>query len=119
MATDQRIVDFICEQAQLPGQLSFRKMFGEYALYLDGKVIALICDNHLYLKPTPEGRALLGKPNEASPYPGAKPHFQLGDEVEDRDLLRQLFRATWAALPEPKPKKPKPPKAAKRRTDKA
>lgn len=110
MASEQRIVDYICEQAHLPGQLSCRKMFGEYALYMDGKVIAFICDNLLYLKPTPEGRAILGKPVEAPPYPGAKLYFQLGDEIEERDLLRQLIRATWAVLPEPKPKKSKPAK---------
>jgi TfoX/Sxy family transcriptional regulator of competence genes len=113
MASDQRIVDYICEQANLPGQLSYRKMFGEYALYLDGKVIALICNNLLYVKPTPEGRVILGRPNEAPPYPGAKLHFQLGDEIEDRDLLCQLFRGTWAVLPEPKPKKPKQAKPIK------
>jgi TfoX/Sxy family transcriptional regulator of competence genes len=113
MASDQRIADYICEQANLPGQLSYRKMFGEYALYMDGKVIAFICDNLLYLKPTPEARGILGQPVEAPPYPGAKLYFQLGDEIEDRDQLRQLFRVTWSVLPMPKPKAPKDAKPVK------
>ena len=107
MASDQSFVDYVCEQAGLPGRLSFRKMFGEYALYLDGKVIALVCDNLLFVKPTPDGKAILGGTTDAPPYPGAKPHFQLGDEIDDRDRLRQLFQATAFALPVPKPKKPK------------
>lgn len=108
MASDQTFVDYICEQAGLPGELRYRKMFGEYALYLDGKVVALVCDNLLFVKPTPQGRAILGVTAELPPYPGAKPHFQLGDEIDDRERLRHLFRATAAALPVPKPKTPKP-----------
>ena len=107
MASDQTFVDYICEQADLPGQVTYRKMFGEYALYLDGKVIALVCDNLLFVKPTPEGKTILGVTTDLSPYPGAKPHFRLGDEIDDRERLRHLFRATYLALPMPKPKKPK------------
>jgi TfoX/Sxy family transcriptional regulator of competence genes len=115
MASDQSFVDYICDHADLPGQITYRKMFGEYALYLDGKVIALVCDNLLFVKPTPEGKAILGETTDAPPYPGAKPHFQLGDEIDDRQRLRHLFQATFLALPMPKPKKPKPPKPKTRR----
>jgi TfoX/Sxy family transcriptional regulator of competence genes len=111
MASDQSFVDYICEQADLPGRLSFRKMFGEYALYLDGKVIALVCDNLLFVKPTPEGKAILGQTTDAPPYPGARLHFQVGDEIDDRQRLRHLFEATFMALPMPKPKKSKAIKA--------
>ena len=36
--------------------LSYRKMFGEYALYLDGKVVALVCDRST-AKPKSERKA--------------------------------------------------------------
>lgn len=104
MATDPSLIDFICEQAGLPGELSARKMFGEYALYLDGKVIALVCDNQLFVKPTAEGIACLAQVTEHPPYPGAKPHLRIDAEIEDRDLLQRLFKATARALPLPKPK---------------
>ena len=42
MATRIGTVEFICDQAGLGKRLTFRKMFGEYALYLDGKVVALL-----------------------------------------------------------------------------
>jgi TfoX/Sxy family transcriptional regulator of competence genes len=104
MATDQHYVEHICEQANLPGALSYKKMFGEYALYLDGKVVALVCDNQLFIKPTDDGRKILGTPAEHPPYPGAKPHFRVDAEIDDRERLKKLFLATARALPAPKPK---------------
>ena len=105
MASEERIVQYIAEQTGLGSLLSWRKMFGEYALYLDGKVVALVCDNHLFVKPTPAGRAWLPDAREASPYPGAKPHLLLEDEVEDRERLARLLLATAQELPPPKPKR--------------
>ena len=55
MASTQIYVDEICRRANLADQLTAKKMFGEYALYLDGKIVGLICDNQLYLKPTEAG----------------------------------------------------------------
>jgi TfoX/Sxy family transcriptional regulator of competence genes len=102
MASELSFVEYVCEQAQLAGALSYKKMFGEYALYLDSKVVALICENQVFLKPTAEGRALLGDVIEAAPYPGAKPQLRLGDELDDRDLLKRLFLATALGLPKAK-----------------
>lgn len=107
MASTPDTVNYICDQADLGAALSHRKMFGEYALYLHGKVVALVCDNRVFLKPTDAARALLGVPAEAPPYPGAKNHFLLQEELEDRDLLQQLLRVTEASLPPPKPKAPR------------
>ena len=84
---------------------------GVSLLVPEGKVVALVCDNQLFVKPTAAGRAVIGKPVEAPPYPGAKPHFLIDDELDDRDWLTTLVRATHAELPEPKPKKPKAAKA--------
>jgi TfoX/Sxy family transcriptional regulator of competence genes len=89
------------------GAIHARKMFGEYAIYAGAKVVALVCDNRLYLKPVPEARALLAEVTEAPPYPGAKPHLLIEAELDDADLMAALVRAVQAALPEPKPKKPK------------
>lgn len=104
MASNVGTVQFICDQAGLGKRLTFRKMFGEYALYLDGKVVGLICDDQLFLKPTPEGRTYLGSVAEAPPYPGAKNFFLLSSELEDPDRLAEALRVTARALPEPQPK---------------
>jgi TfoX/Sxy family transcriptional regulator of competence genes len=103
MASEQDIVEYICGQIGLARELTYKKMFGEYALYLDGVVVAFVCDNQLYVKPTTEGRNILGTVSEHSPWPVAKPHFRIDDELENRDLLQRLLRATANALPKSKP----------------
>ncbi len=104
MATKQSFVEHLQRQSGLGHDLSFKKMFGEYALYFRGKVVAFACDNQLYLKPTEQGRALIGKVSEHPPYPGAKLYFLIDEQLEDRELLGKLFRVTADALPLPKPK---------------
>jgi TfoX/Sxy family transcriptional regulator of competence genes len=111
VASKQGNVDFVLEQMAEAGDVSARKMFGEYALYLRSKIIALFCDDQLFIKPTNAGRALIGKVKEAPPYPGAKPWLLIsGDRCEDGDFLSELARVTAQELPAPKPKK-----AAKKR----
>ncbi|ELQ04270.1 hypothetical protein A989_14427 [Xanthomonas translucens DAR61454] len=105
MASDAGYVDDVLEQAALGTALTCKKMFGQYALYLDGKVVAFVCDNQVFVKPTAAGRALLGEVVEQAPYPGGKPHYLIDEGLEDRTVLQRLLRATAQALPAPKPAK--------------
>ncbi|MBI1306671.1 MAG: competence protein TfoX [Bacteroidetes bacterium] len=107
MATDQIFVDYIIEQMPKAGDITAKKMFGEYGIYSNGKIFGLICDNRLFIKPTNAGRQYLGEVTEAPPYPGAKMYFLIEDLLEDRDRLSELVRITVNELPEPKPKKKK------------
>jgi TfoX/Sxy family transcriptional regulator of competence genes len=105
MATSQNTIDFIVEQIADAGDVSARKMFGEYGLYCDGKIFALVCDDQLFLKPTPAAMQYIGDFVEAPPYPGAKSYLLVdSDRWDDRDWLRGLVRASVAELPAPKPK---------------
>ena len=110
MASDQDFVEFIVDQLENAGDITSRKMFGEYAIYCDGKVTALVCDNQLFVKPTEAGRSFIGEVVEAPPYQGAKMSFLIEDGFEDRDWISDLVRITAKELPEPKPKKKKKPK---------
>ena len=107
MATDLEFMEFLADQMAGAGEISYRKMFGEYAVYLDGKVVALVCDNRLFVKPTAAGHAYIGAPVEAPAYPGAKNSFLIEDAFEDREWISELIRITARDLPAPKPKKPK------------
>ena len=107
MATDLEFMEFLADQMAGAGEISYRKMFGEYAVYCGGKVVALACDNQLFVKPTPGGRAYIGAPVEAPAYPGAKDSFLIEDAFEDREWISELIRITARELPMPKPKKPK------------
>jgi DNA transformation protein and related proteins len=108
MASDPEFVKFVCEQLRGAGEISSRRMFGEAAVYLQDKVIGLVCDNQFFVKPTEAGRTQLGTPMEAPPFPGANNWFLMAD-LDDPELLADLVRATALALPSPriKPKKKK------------
>ncbi|CEG57724.1 TfoX/Sxy family protein [Legionella fallonii] len=105
MASQQSTVDFILEQIQGIGTVTAKKMFGEYALYCNEKVIALICDDQLFVKPTQSGKEFIGNFIEAPPYPGAKPYLLItGDLWEDPDWLSELIKISLPELPLPKKK---------------
>ena len=112
MSTTPQTVDFICAQSGLAQRITARKMFGEYALYVDGKVAALVCDDTLFVKPTPRGAALLGAVDLQPPYPGAKPHFCITEQLDDRELLQRVLLVTAEAMPKPKAKAPAKSKAS-------
>ena len=107
MATDRSFISFITDQLEGAGRISSKMMFGEYGVYLDEKIVALVCDNKLFIKPTEGGRSFIGKPVEAPAYPGAKMSFLIEDKLEDREWLCELVGITARELPEPKPKKKK------------
>jgi len=120
MASRQETADYFLDQLARAGRVSAKKMFGEYSLYLDGKIFALIADDQLFVKPTAAGRALIGKPREAPPYPGAKPYFLIdGDQCEDAEWLVELVRMTAKELPAPKPKARARPKTKAKKAAKA
>lgn len=108
MATQKRTVEYLLEQGAGAGAVSSKPMFGEYGVYVDGKLIGLICDDQLYVKPTACGRLQAEPVSEAPPYPGAKPHLLIEvDRWDDAEWLGDLLRVTAAELPIPKPRKPK------------
>lgn len=107
MASDKSFVEFVVDQIVHAGNIRSRAMFGEYAVYSDDKLVGLICDNKLFIKPTEAGRKFIGNVVEAPPYTGAKNSFLIEDKIDDRDWLSELVRISVAELPEPKPKKKK------------
>ncbi len=107
MATDRDFIEYVTEQVGLGDRVTSRKMFGEYALYLDGKVVAFACDNSLFVKPSAAATALAPGLPQRPPYPGAK-NYPVADELlDDTDALRQLVSDTAALMPAPKLPKPR------------
>lgn len=104
MASNTDFVQYIADQCSEAGEIVTKKMFGDYAIYCDGKIFGLICDDSFYVKPTEVGRTLLRTVDMRPPYEGAKDYFYIAD-VDDRDYLSALVRETCKALPAPKVKK--------------
>lgn len=105
MATDAGFIEYVCDQLRDAGGITVTRMFGEYGVYRHGKIVALACDNQLFVKPTPAGEAVLGTPTFGPPYPGAKPYFNVSDLLDDAATLVRLIEATDAALPAAKKKR--------------
>lgn len=100
MASTKDFLDFVIDQIRDKDLIRFKKMFGEYTLYYDEKVVALICDNELYIKNTEEGKKLAEEKylEFASPFPGAKKWILVGDDVEDREFLNEIIDITRDSL---------------------
>ena len=107
MASDKEFIEFVSDQIENAGQITSKSMFGEYGLFSDGRIFALVCDNKLFIKPTDGGRTFIGDVVEAPPYPGAKESFLIEDKLEDKEWLSELIRITLRELPEPKRRKKK------------
>ena len=98
MSTPRPLIDELL--ASLPSlELTARAMFGEYGLYLDGRMVALVCDSTLFVKRSAADAPPLA---EGSPYPGAKPAMVVLRADWDADWLPPFLTATAAALPLPK-----------------
>lgn len=107
MATSIEFMNYVCEQSRFGGEITAKKMFGEYGVYCNGKIIGLICDNQFYLKKTEFGEKFLNsQAEEASPYTNAKLHFVI-ESLENEAFLGELIRGTYDELPTPRSRKQK------------
>ena len=100
MATTESYIKFVCEQIEGVGVVRYKKMFGEYMVYLSDRPILTVCDNTVYVKMYPKLAQLLDSAPCAAPYEGAKPHYIL--DIENRPLLERLIPplAELTPLPE-------------------
>lgn len=106
MASSLDYVEYLCEQFDQAGEITYKRMFGEYGLYFEGKYFAAICDDRLLVKITEPGKAFMPDCEQQLPYEGGSPMFFI-DKVEDKAFLAELAEITCAALPVPKPRKKK------------
>lgn len=106
MASNLEYVQYVCDQMRDAGEIRYKKMFGEYTIYCNSKVLGLICGNQVFVKPTIAGEALMPNATKVPPYQGAKPHLVLED-LDDKDFVVRFVVATCEELPLPKPKKKK------------
>ena len=98
-------VEFILEKLQDKKNFTARAMFGEYALYADKKVVALICNDVLYIKIVPSSIELEGICEKDSPYPHAEEHYVIEeDQFSKIESLPEILLAIAESLPKPKKK---------------
>lgn len=103
MATSPDFIEFICGQLSSDIELSYRKMFGEYMVYANGKPVLLVCDNTVYVKKLDAIDELMKGSEIGVPYGDAKEHYIL--DIENRNLSLAVLKVLEAVTPLPKKKK--------------
>ncbi|MDR1794392.1 MAG: TfoX/Sxy family protein [Erysipelotrichaceae bacterium] len=103
MASSLDYVEYVCEQLSGIGEIRYRKMFGEYMVYVNNKPLVLICDDTAFVKLHPALESLAARMSTAVPYNGAKEHYVV--DVDDRDLLVQAVSTLEPLVPLPKARK--------------
>lgn len=108
VSSSDSTVAFILEQVSVAGKVRAKKMFGEYGVFCNDKMVALICNDQLYVKPTDQGQLFVGDCPMQSPYRGAKPCFLIAQpQWHNAPWLTQLLQLTASSLPPPKKRQPK------------
>lgn len=102
MATSESFITFVCEQIRGDYAVRYKKMFGEYMVYVNDKPVLLVCDDCVYVKKLPQLAALLQDADVGVPYDGAKEHYVL--DVEDADTAAAVIRILEQITPVPKKK---------------
>ena len=104
MASGREYLDFILEQLSGLEGITYKKMMGEYILYMNGRIFGGIYDDRFLVKPTPSAVRMMPEADRELPYEGAK-EMLLVDHVDNREFLQELVSAMYDELPLPKPKK--------------
>lgn len=103
MATSFEFIEFVSEHLLRFGEINYKKMFGEYMVYLNGKQILTVCDNTVFVKKIPEVANIMANSEVGFPYDGAKECYIL--DIEDSVLVKKLIPILYETIPFPKSKK--------------
>jgi TfoX/Sxy family transcriptional regulator of competence genes len=102
MATSVDYIEFVCGQVGNTGAVHYKKMFGEYMVYVNDKPILLVCDNTVFVKILPCLDALMVGAERGKPYDSAKEHYIL--DIEDVELSAAVIAALEEVTAVPKPR---------------
>ena len=89
MGSSIDFVKYVTDQLQVAGETRYKKMFGEYMVYIDNVPAVLVCDNTVYLKITDKTQPVMKKATKGFPYPGAKEHYIL--DIDDKALIEKAI----------------------------
>lgn len=103
MASNIEFINFVCERLNGLGEVTFRKMFGEYMIYINAKPIILVCDNTVFLKKHEKIEHLMSTSEVGIPYKGAKEHYIL--DIENYELCKEVLSILEKVTPIPKKRK--------------
>jgi TfoX/Sxy family transcriptional regulator of competence genes len=105
MATTIDFIEYVCEQINSAGVVRYKKMFGEYMVYVNDKPILLVCDNMVFVKILDCISDIMEEAERGFPYDGAKEHYIL--DIDNSEFSKEVIALLEPVIPIPKPKKKK------------
>jgi TfoX/Sxy family transcriptional regulator of competence genes len=105
MGTSPDFIQYVCDQIAGAGDVRYRKMFGEYMVYVNDKPILLVCDNTVYVKKIMATGEMMARAEKSVPYQGAKEHYIL--DIDDAEFSKKVVSVMAPYIPLPKPGKKK------------
>jgi TfoX/Sxy family transcriptional regulator of competence genes len=105
MASDLDYVQYVIDQIKTSGIITYKKMFGEYLIYLNSKPIIIICDNTVFVKKLDCIKSLMENEETGFPYEGAKEHYIVN--VDNSEHLSKVAMVLEKNIPRPKNKNKK------------
>jgi len=105
MASDLDYVQYVIDQIKTNGKITYKKMFGEYLIYLNNKPVVMVCDNTAFVKMLDCIKFLMENAETGFPYEGAKEHYIVN--VDDSEHLSDVVMVLEKNVPIPKKKKKK------------
>jgi len=103
MASDVDYVQYVVDQIKTNGTITYKKMFGEYLIYLNNKPVVMVCDNTAFVKMLDCIKPLMENAETGFPYEGAKEHYMVN--VDDSEYLSNVVMVLEKNAPIPKKKK--------------
>ena len=88
MATTVDFIEYVCSQVTGAGDIRYKKMFGEYLVYVDERPALLVCDNTVYVKIASFLDGILDGAEKGCPYDGAKEHYVL--DIDDSEKAKAV-----------------------------
>lgn len=103
MACSTDFIEFVCDIISPLGEVRYRKMMGNYIIYVNDKCVITACDNMAYIKKLPCISELMADAEIGYAYNGAKEGYIL--DFRDRQKTLKVIRTLWEELPYPKSRK--------------
>lgn len=100
MATTNEYVEYVCEQIRGIGEIRYKKMFGEFMVYVNDKPVIIVCDNVAFVKKLDAISAMMQQAETGFPYKGAKEHYVL--DIDDQEHAKTVVAALEQVTPVPK-----------------
>lgn len=103
MATSLDFINYVCDQISGIGDTRYKKMFGEFMVYVNDKPVIIVCDNTAFVKKLDCIEEMMKNAETGYPYKNAKEHYIL--DIDNADFCKTVVTEIEKVTPVPKPRK--------------